>query len=92
MSWDKTVAIGYSYPETDETITHQIVDRPKISNQYLSRYMQSVLLQVLAIRTSPSIQVCFPYLSTCRYQQSVPFQFSAISTILTNQLSVPLQA
>jgi pescadillo len=28
VSWDKTVALGATYQESDETITHQIVDRP----------------------------------------------------------------
>ncbi|XP_013408166.1 pescadillo homolog [Lingula anatina] len=38
VSWDKTVAVGATYSETDETITHQIVDRPNVAKQYLSRY------------------------------------------------------
>ncbi|XP_041348851.1 pescadillo homolog [Gigantopelta aegis] len=38
VSWDKTVSVGYSFPETDESITHQIVDRPMMEKQYLSRY------------------------------------------------------
>jgi pescadillo protein len=37
VSWDKDIAIGYSYQADDETITHHIVDRPAVSNQYLSR-------------------------------------------------------
>lgn len=37
MSWEKSVAIGATFQETDETITHQIVDRPEVPNQYLSR-------------------------------------------------------
>ncbi|XP_029018335.1 pescadillo [Betta splendens] len=38
VSWDKSVAIGSTYEETDETITHQIVDRPNIDKRYLNRY------------------------------------------------------
>lgn len=38
VSWHSTVAIGATYEESDETITHQIVDRPEVPNQYLSRY------------------------------------------------------
>lgn len=38
VSWPETLAAGYTYPETDEKITHQIVDRPSVANQYLSRY------------------------------------------------------
>lgn len=38
VSWDKSVCIGSTYDVTDETITHQIVDRPNIDKQYISRY------------------------------------------------------
>uniref|UniRef100_A0A673CY95 Pescadillo homolog n=1 Tax=Sphaeramia orbicularis TaxID=375764 RepID=A0A673CY95_9TELE len=38
VSWDKSVCIGSTYDATDETITHQIVDRPNIDKQYISRY------------------------------------------------------
>lgn len=39
VSWDKTVfPCGALFPEDDETITHQIVDRPQIEKQYISRY------------------------------------------------------
>lgn len=38
VSWDYTVAVGSTFQETDESITHQIVDRPKLPRQYLSRY------------------------------------------------------
>ncbi|KAM8886822.1 pescadillo [Spinachia spinachia] len=38
VSWDKTVCIGSTYDVTDETITHQVVDRPHIDKQYISRY------------------------------------------------------
>ncbi|KXJ23363.1 Pescadillo-like [Exaiptasia diaphana] len=37
-SWDSTIAIGATYSETDETITHQIIDRPVQGHKYLSRY------------------------------------------------------
>ncbi|XP_037958530.1 pescadillo homolog [Teleopsis dalmanni] len=41
VSWDSTIFPGATFPETDETITHQIVDRPSLPNQYLSRdYIQ----------------------------------------------------
>ncbi|XP_065663094.1 pescadillo homolog isoform X2 [Hydra vulgaris] len=41
VSWDKTVAVGSTFTEDDESITHQIVDRPIIKNQVLSRrYLQ----------------------------------------------------
>uniref|UniRef100_A0A3Q3X5H9 Pescadillo homolog n=1 Tax=Mola mola TaxID=94237 RepID=A0A3Q3X5H9_MOLML len=38
VSWDKSVCIGSTYDVTDETITHQIVDRPNIDKQYINRY------------------------------------------------------
>ncbi|XP_046389984.1 pescadillo homolog [Ischnura elegans] len=38
VSWDKTLFVGATFPETDETITHQIVDRPAVDKQFLSRY------------------------------------------------------
>ncbi|XP_015368503.1 PREDICTED: pescadillo homolog [Diuraphis noxia] len=39
VSWDETTfPEGATFPETDETITHQIVDRPDLEKQYISRY------------------------------------------------------
>lgn len=41
VSWDKGLFAGSTFDETDETITHQIVDRPQVSKQYMSRdYIQ----------------------------------------------------
>lgn len=41
VSWDESVAPNPPFPETDERITHQISDRPKINNRVLSRtYIQ----------------------------------------------------
>lgn len=41
VSWDKTMYPGATYDETDESITHQIVDRPSLEKQYISRdYIQ----------------------------------------------------
>ncbi|XP_058462497.1 pescadillo homolog [Malaya genurostris] len=41
VSWDKNLFVGASFDETDETITHQIVDRPSMNKQYISRdYVQ----------------------------------------------------
>lgn len=42
VSWDKSVCIGSSYEVTDETITHQIVDRPNIEKQFINRYGNAV--------------------------------------------------
>ena len=41
VSWDKTVAIGATYDVTDETITHQIVDRPNAQTPFMSRLLFS---------------------------------------------------
>lgn len=38
VSWDKVLFVGSTFPESDETITHHIVDRPSIDKQYISRY------------------------------------------------------
>lgn len=41
VSWDKNCFVGASFDEDDETITHQIVDRPSMTKQYISRdYVQ----------------------------------------------------
>jgi len=41
VSWDATLAIGSTYTVDDSKITHQIVDRPAIQNQVLTRtYVQ----------------------------------------------------
>lgn len=41
VSWDGKLFPGATFSENDETITHQIVDRPIINNKYISRdYIQ----------------------------------------------------
>lgn len=41
MSWDSSDAVGASFTEADETVTHQIVDRPDQRHRFLSRvYIQ----------------------------------------------------
>lgn len=41
VSWDKASALGSTYQENDETITHQIIDRPLVGKTYLNRaYVQ----------------------------------------------------
>ena len=39
VSWEATDAPGSSYPEADESITHQVVDRPVQTHCFLSRYV-----------------------------------------------------
>uniref|UniRef100_UPI00398E7402 pescadillo n=1 Tax=Pristiophorus japonicus TaxID=55135 RepID=UPI00398E7402 len=38
VSWDKSLCIGAAYLVTDETITHQVVDRPNLDKQFINRY------------------------------------------------------
>ncbi|KAK4312357.1 hypothetical protein Pmani_016221 [Petrolisthes manimaculis] len=38
VSWEKMTAHGSTYQEDDESITHQIVDRPGFKKKYMSRY------------------------------------------------------
>ena len=38
VSWDRNMFVGATYAETDETITHHVVDRPSVDKQYMSRY------------------------------------------------------
>lgn len=41
VSWQGDLFPGATFPETDESITHQIVDRPSTDKQYISRdYIQ----------------------------------------------------
>ena len=37
VSWEESGAAGARYPESDENITHQVVDRPALTHRYLSR-------------------------------------------------------
>jgi len=38
VSWHSTDALGATFDESDESITHQIIDRPSHGDRYLSRY------------------------------------------------------
>lgn len=41
VSWDASVGLNPPFPESDETITYQITDRPSVSNRVLGRtYVQ----------------------------------------------------
>lgn len=41
VSWDNKTALGATYQEDDETITHQVIDRPLVGKTYLNRvYIQ----------------------------------------------------
>jgi len=39
VSWDKTMSPGATYDVSDQTITHQIVDRPKLNDIIINRYV-----------------------------------------------------
>lgn len=45
VSWEETsFPDGRLFPEDDESITHQIVDRPKMNKQFISRFaIRSIL-------------------------------------------------
>uniref|UniRef100_A0A3B3QV66 Pescadillo homolog n=1 Tax=Paramormyrops kingsleyae TaxID=1676925 RepID=A0A3B3QV66_9TELE len=38
VSWEKSLCIGSTYDVNDETITHQVVDRPNVDKKYINRY------------------------------------------------------
>ncbi|XP_028396440.1 pescadillo homolog [Dendronephthya gigantea] len=38
VSWPSSMALGSTFEETDETITHHIIDRPLQGHRFLSRY------------------------------------------------------
>lgn len=41
VSWDKSLCAGASFDVNDETITHQLIDRPKLTNMVVNRvYVQ----------------------------------------------------
>lgn len=39
VSWDKTMCPGATYDASDESITHQLVDRPKLNDMVVNRYV-----------------------------------------------------
>ncbi|CAH0555358.1 unnamed protein product [Brassicogethes aeneus] len=38
VSWDKSLFVGSTFDENDESITHHIVDRPSMEKHFISRY------------------------------------------------------
>ncbi|KAL1440421.1 hypothetical protein MTO96_009462 [Rhipicephalus appendiculatus] len=38
VSWDESLFVGSTFPESDPTVTHQIVDRPEVKKRYMNRY------------------------------------------------------
>ena len=47
VSWPSSVALGATFDEKDESITHHIVDRPLQGHRFLSRYVKRQLLKPL---------------------------------------------
>lgn len=40
MSWDKSLCIGATYDATDPSITHHIIDRPRVDKQVVGRWVR----------------------------------------------------
>ena len=51
VSWSSTLAVGSTYSEDDSSITHQIVDRPEIHDQILTRTYLQVFSHILSATT-----------------------------------------
>ena len=60
VSWHKTVAMGATFEENNETITHHIVDRPKMEKQFINRSVFNL--------TEPSIITKYYYPNIIHYQ------------------------
>lgn len=42
VSWDKSLCIGATYDVSNPSITHQIVDRPRVEQQVVGRWVRQV--------------------------------------------------
>uniref|UniRef100_A0A663LX58 Pescadillo homolog n=1 Tax=Athene cunicularia TaxID=194338 RepID=A0A663LX58_ATHCN len=56
VSWDKSLCIGATYDVSDPSITHQIVDRPRVQQQVVGRYY----LQPQWVFDSVNAKLCLP--------------------------------
>ncbi|NXC43021.1 PESC protein, partial [Penelope pileata] len=56
VSWDKSLCIGATYDVSDPSITHQIVDRPRVEPQVVGRYY----LQPQWVFDSVNAKLCLP--------------------------------
>ncbi|NXA37997.1 PESC protein, partial [Eudromia elegans] len=56
VSWDKSLCIGATYDVSDPTITHQIVDRPRVEQQVVGR----CYLQPQWVFDSVNAKLCLP--------------------------------
>ncbi|RLV63944.1 hypothetical protein DV515_00017756, partial [Chloebia gouldiae] len=56
VSWDKSLCIGATYDATDPSITHHIIDRPRLDKQVVGRYY----LQPQWVFDSVNAKLCLP--------------------------------
>ncbi|KAI1232864.1 hypothetical protein IHE44_0006044 [Lamprotornis superbus] len=56
VSWDKSLCIGATYEATDPSITHHIIDRPRLDKQVVGRYY----LQPQWVFDSVNAKLCLP--------------------------------
>ncbi|KAM6119991.1 pescadillo homolog [Phoenicopterus ruber ruber] len=56
VSWDKSLCIGATYDVSDPSITHHIVDRPRVEQQVVGRYY----LQPQWVFDSVNAKLCLP--------------------------------
>uniref|UniRef100_A0A803VB20 Pescadillo ribosomal biosis factor 1 n=1 Tax=Ficedula albicollis TaxID=59894 RepID=A0A803VB20_FICAL len=56
VSWDKSLCIGATYDATDASITHHIIDRPRLDKQVVGRYY----LQPQWVFDSVNAKLCLP--------------------------------
>ncbi|KFV47549.1 Pescadillo, partial [Gavia stellata] len=57
VSWDKSLCIGATYDVSDPSITHQIVDRPRVEQQVVGR---GYYLQPQWVFDSVNAKLCLP--------------------------------
>ncbi|NWI90342.1 PESC protein, partial [Pitta sordida] len=56
VSWDKSLCIGATYEVSDPSITHHIIDRPRVDKQVVGRYY----LQPQWVFDSVNARLCMP--------------------------------
>ncbi|NXP22180.1 PESC protein, partial [Scytalopus superciliaris] len=56
VSWDKSLCIGATYDMADPSITHHIIDRPRVEKQVVGRYY----LQPQWVFDSVNARLCLP--------------------------------
>ncbi|XP_010131849.1 PREDICTED: pescadillo homolog, partial [Buceros rhinoceros silvestris] len=56
VSWDKSLCIGATYDVSDRSVTHHIIDRPRVEKQVVGRYY----LQPQWVFDSVNAKLCLP--------------------------------